>query len=87
MTEKDPSVEQISASLRERVRVGQGLSVPYAREWDVGGCTPKNSLRESPHDALRSFCSVLIAHVEASDAEAINRAAAATVAEITKASS
>lgn len=87
MTEKYRCVEQISASLRERVRMGQGLSVPHARKWDVGGCTPKQSLWDYPHDALRSFCSGLIAHGEVSDTEVINRAAAANVAAITKASS
>lgn len=61
MKEGDLSVEQISELLRERVRVGQGLSVPYARKWDVGWCTPKHSLWKYPHDPLRNFCSGLIA--------------------------
>jgi hypothetical protein len=45
-----PSV--IADALRSRMRKGQGLSVPYARRWEVGGCEPIHSLRSYPYDGL-----------------------------------
>ena len=34
------------------MRKGQGLSVPYARKWAIGGCEPIHSLRDYPYDGL-----------------------------------
>jgi hypothetical protein len=34
------------------MREGQGLSVPYARKWEVGGCEPIHSVRSYPYDGL-----------------------------------
>ncbi|MBB5165779.1 hypothetical protein [Mycobacterium sp. AZCC_0083] len=42
----------IADVLRARMRKGQGLSVPYARKWAVGGCEPIQSLRSYPYDGL-----------------------------------
>jgi len=61
MTETERGGQQISAALRERMRVGQGLSAPYARKWDVGGCAPGHSLWRYPHDSLESFSNGLVA--------------------------
>src|SRR5690349_20959823 len=42
-------------ALRLRMRSGQGLSVPYARKWDVGGCQATHSLRTYPYDGILVF--------------------------------
>lgn len=42
----------IADALRSRMRKGQGLSVPYARKWAIGGCEPIQSLRSYPYDGL-----------------------------------
>lgn len=39
-------------ALRLRMRKGQGLLVPYARKWAVGGCEPIRSLKSVPYDGL-----------------------------------
>jgi hypothetical protein len=39
-------------ALRSRMRKGQGLSVPYARKWAVGGCEPIHSVKSFPYDGL-----------------------------------
>ncbi|MGV9799587.1 hypothetical protein ACWDTP_16200 [Mycobacterium sp. NPDC003449] len=46
------SVDAIGDALRQRMRVGEGLSVPYARKWSIGGCEPLHSLWGYPHDSL-----------------------------------
>lgn len=42
----------IASALRSRMRKGQGLSIPYARKWEVGGCQAIHSLRTYPYDGL-----------------------------------
>ena len=42
----------IADALRARMRKGQGLTVPYARRWDVGGCEPTHSVKSYPYDGL-----------------------------------
>ncbi|MCA4727114.1 hypothetical protein [Mycolicibacterium fortuitum] len=49
----------IADALRRRMRVGEGLSVPYARKWSVGGCDPTRSLWSYPHNAIRDFAAGL----------------------------
>jgi hypothetical protein len=34
------------------MRKGQGLSVPYARKWAIGGCDAIHSFRNYPYDGL-----------------------------------
>jgi hypothetical protein len=41
--------------LRDGMRVGEGLSVPYARKWAIGGCAALHSLWDYPHDAILDF--------------------------------
>lgn len=47
------SEESIARSLRSSVRKGQEPAVPYARKWEVGGCSPIHSLRAYPYDGVR----------------------------------
>ncbi len=39
-------------ALRSRMRRGHGLSRPYARKWEVGGCEAIASLRDYPYEGL-----------------------------------
>lgn len=55
----------ISAALRSTLRVGQDLSAPYARKWQVGGCEATNSLYTYPYDPLELF-STAISELDAS---------------------
>jgi hypothetical protein len=50
--------------LRLRIRNGEGLTAPYARRWEVGGCTPTHSLWDWPSDRLTTLGSelLLLAH-------------------------
>jgi hypothetical protein len=41
--------------LRVRVRSGEGLAAPYARRWEVRGCTPTRSLWDWPSDRLATL--------------------------------
>lgn len=47
-------------ALRARIRRGAGLSIPYARRWEVGGCEPHRSLRSQPYDGLHVLAAGLI---------------------------
>lgn len=42
----------IAEALRARMCKGQGLSVPYARRWDVGGCKSIHTVKSYPYDGL-----------------------------------
>jgi hypothetical protein len=42
----------IADALRARMRKGQGLTVPYARRWDLGGCEPIHRVKTYPYDGL-----------------------------------
>jgi hypothetical protein len=42
----------IADALRSRMRRGDGLRVPYARRWEVGGCQAIHSVRSYPYDGL-----------------------------------
>jgi hypothetical protein len=46
--------------LHARVRKGEGLTAPYARRWDVGGCTPTHSLWDWRTDRLMILGSGLL---------------------------
>jgi hypothetical protein len=46
--------------LRLRIRNGEGLTAPYARRWDVGGCSPTHSLWDWPSDRLTTLGSGLL---------------------------
>jgi hypothetical protein len=41
------------------MRVGEGLSAPYARKWAIGGCEASHSLWSYPHDAISDFANGL----------------------------
>jgi hypothetical protein len=41
--------------LRVRVRSGEGLAAPYARRWEVRGCTPTHTLWDWPSDRLATL--------------------------------
>jgi hypothetical protein len=43
----------IAAALWATMRKGDGLTVPYQRRWEVGGCEPNRSLRSYPYDGVR----------------------------------
>ncbi|WKG04081.1 hypothetical protein [Mycolicibacterium sp. HK-90] len=45
-------VSSIREALHSRMCKGCGLSVPYARKWEIGGCEPTHSLRSYPYDGL-----------------------------------
>lgn len=47
------SVSDIAAALWARMRKGDGLTVPYHRRWEVGGCEPTRSLRGYPYDGVQ----------------------------------
>jgi hypothetical protein len=42
------------------MRVGEGLSAPYARKWAIGGCEASHSLWSYPHDAISDFAGGLL---------------------------
>lgn len=46
------SKESVAESLRSGIRKGQEPAVPYARKWEVGGCSPIHSLRTYPYDGV-----------------------------------
>jgi hypothetical protein len=47
-------------ALKSRMRVGEGLTVPYARKWSIGGCEAAHSLWNYPHDAISDLARGLI---------------------------
>jgi hypothetical protein len=49
------SRDEIAEALRARMRVGEGLSAPYARKWAIGGCEASHSLWSYPHNAISDF--------------------------------
>ncbi len=51
---------QIIAVLRKYMRVGAGLTVPYARKWSIGGCEPSHSLWTFPHDDFSTMAAGLL---------------------------
>lgn len=61
MTSNINGRDEIVEALRTRMRVGEGLSVPYARKWAIGGCEASHSLWTYPHDAISDFANGLIA--------------------------
>ncbi|BBY17201.1 hypothetical protein [Mycolicibacterium litorale] len=42
----------ITDALVSRRRKGHGLSVPYARKWEVGGCQAVHSLHDYPYNGI-----------------------------------
>lgn len=46
------NASEFAEALRVRMRRGEGLSVPYARRWEIGGCEPDRSLYDHPGDGL-----------------------------------
>ncbi len=52
--------DEIIAALRKRMRVGAGLTVPYARKWSIGGCEPSHSLWTFPHDDISTMAAGLL---------------------------
>jgi hypothetical protein len=54
------SKDDFIQALRNRMRVGEGLSAPYARKWAIGGCEASHSLWQYPHDAISDFASGLL---------------------------
>lgn len=52
--------DEIAATLREHMRLGTGLTVPYARKWAIGGCEPTHSLWTFPHDEITTLASGLV---------------------------
>ncbi|MHA7662682.1 hypothetical protein [Mycolicibacterium sp. HS_4_1] len=52
--------DEIVAALRKRMRVGAGLTVPYARKWSLGGCEPSHSLWTFPHDDISTMAAGLL---------------------------
>jgi hypothetical protein len=59
-TELPAAEADIVDALRARIRRGDGLSVPYARRWEIGGCEPNRSLGSHPEDGLRLLAAGLI---------------------------
>ena len=53
--------DEIMQALRQRMRVGEGLSMPYARKWSIGGCDAEYSLWEYPNDSIATFADGLLA--------------------------
>lgn len=52
-TDNATSAAEVAAAIRADTRVGQGMYVPYARKWEVGGCSPIHSLRTFPYDGVQ----------------------------------
>jgi hypothetical protein len=44
--------DAVADALRSRILAGHGLSVPYARKWEIAGCEPLHSLWRRPYDGL-----------------------------------
>ena len=61
MTAAEDRAFVVRSQLRARMRVGQGLSRPYARKWDVGGCIPQHSLWRHRDDPLANLSKGLLA--------------------------
>jgi hypothetical protein len=59
MTSDLNSHKDIIEALRNRMRVGEGLSAPYARKWAIGGCEASHSLWKYPHDAISDLANGL----------------------------
>lgn len=51
----------VADALKTGMRKGQGLSVPYARTWEVSGCSAIHSLRSYPYDGVQVLSSGLLA--------------------------
>ncbi|MFL0295094.1 hypothetical protein ACJH6J_29270 [Mycobacterium sp. SMC-18] len=60
MTTELTTQSEISAAFRERMRVGAGLTVPYARKWAIGGCEPSQSLWPFPHNEIATMAAGLL---------------------------
>lgn len=60
MNNKLSTQEEIATALRKRMRVGAGLTVPYARKWSIGGCEPSHSLWKFPHDDIATMSAGLV---------------------------
>ncbi len=60
MTTELTTQSEISAAFREHMRVGAGLTVPYARKWAIGGCEPSHSLWPFPHDEIATMAAGLM---------------------------
>ena len=60
MTEPLTTPTEIADWLRVRIRKGEGLTFPYARRWDVGGCEPTHSLWDWRTDRLTILGSGLL---------------------------
>ncbi|WP_418002999.1 hypothetical protein ACNO8X_23815 [Mycobacterium sp. PDNC021] len=60
MTTEITTHDEIVAVLRQRMRVGAGLTVPYARKWAIGGCEPSHSLWTFPHDEIATMAAGLL---------------------------
>lgn len=52
--------DEIVAALHRQMRVGAGLTVPYARKWSIGGCEPSHSLWTFPHDDIATMAAGLL---------------------------
>lgn len=50
----------IAAVLREHMRLGTGMTVPYARKWAIGGCEASHSLWTFPHDEITTLAAGLV---------------------------
>ncbi len=59
-SERLTTTTSIADWLRLRVRNGEGLTAPYARRWDVGGCSPTHSLWDWRTDRLAILGSSLL---------------------------
>lgn len=51
---------EIFKALQSRARRGGGISVPYARRWEVGGNEPYGSLWDYPYDGTRVLANGLV---------------------------
>jgi hypothetical protein len=60
MTAELTTPDDVDAALRQRMRVGYGLTVPYARKWAIGGCEPSHSLWSFPHDEIATLAAGLL---------------------------
>ena len=60
MTAELTTPDAVATALRQRMRVGYGLTVPYARKWAIGGCEPSHSLWSFPHDEIATLAAGLL---------------------------
>jgi hypothetical protein len=60
MTAELTTPDDVATALRQRMRVGYGLTVPYARKWAIGGCEPLHSLWSFPHDEIATLAAGLL---------------------------